>query len=148
MAREEIIEVEDGMAVETTVPVEADEAVTEECGAAVIDDNITVPADIPEGEMQIYDFCVTKIKSEERELQPGNAYLQEFSLLEPESKILKSEMQDFESGDGYLQEFSLPHTESNDLELGTQQLESDDTYLQELSELEPKWKKIKLEMQE
>ena len=151
MAREEITEIEDGMAVETTIPVEssvgAGETVTEECSASALD-NISDPADIPEGERQIYNFCVTKVKSEESELQPGDAYLQEFSLLEPENIILKSETEDLQTVDGYLEEFSLLDTGSNELESEMQQLEPEDAYLQEFSVLEPKSKKIKLEMQE
>ena len=207
MAREQIIEVEDCMAVETTTSVESsvgiDETAAEEYSATAAD-NIAALAEIPEGEMQIYNFCVTKIKNEESETQPGDAYLQEFSLFEPADKILKSETQDLPTGDEYLEDFSLLDTGSNELldtgsnelldtgsnelldtgsnelldtgsnelldtgsnellDIGSnelldtgsnelesemEQLEPEDAHLQEFSALEPKSKKIKLEMQE
>ena len=151
MAREEMAEIEEGMAVEKAIPVESsvgvDETITEEYSASALE-NIADPGDIPEGEMQIYNFCATKVKSEESELQPGDAYLQEFSLLEPENQILKSEMQDLQTVDGDLEDFSLFDTGSNELESEMQELEPEDAYLQELSLLEPRSKKIKMEMQE
>ena len=44
------------------------------------------------GQMQIYNFCTAKEETEERELQPGDAHLQEFSLFESDAENLKSEL--------------------------------------------------------